>query len=204
MPSMTSTRGSLRRRQSICPCPTSSAMTCRAPRCRSTSVKPPVDAPMSRQSRACTGMAKMSSACASFSPPRPTYGWSGETSETTMSGGTNVPGLSDVLDPACTCPAMISARARSRDGASPRSTSSVSRRTFFIEEREGSRNAQCTMNSDLRRTEAARAVGAVHRSIVHCAFLPSPFSSTSAPPTPRCRAGSPTGRARARGRRRRG
>ena len=47
MPSMTSTRGSLRSRQSNCPCPTSSATTCRAPRCSSTSVNPPVDAPMS-------------------------------------------------------------------------------------------------------------------------------------------------------------
>jgi hypothetical protein len=147
-PSMTSTRGSLRRRQSICPCPTSSAMTRRAPRCRSTSVKPPVDAPMSRQSRACTAIAKASSACASFSPPRPTYGWSGTRSESAMSGGTNVPGLSGVPDPACTCPAMISARARSRDGASPRSTSRVSRRTFFIEERGDHvmHNAQCTRN----------------------------------------------------------
>ena len=40
----------------------------------STSVKPPVDAPMSRQSRPDTSMWNVSSACASLRPPRPAYG----------------------------------------------------------------------------------------------------------------------------------
>ncbi len=46
----------------------------RAPRCSSTSVKPPVDAPMSSASRPVTSMPKASSACASLTPPRLTYG----------------------------------------------------------------------------------------------------------------------------------
>ena len=39
-------------------------------------MNPPVDAPMSSASRPSTSMPKVSRACASLSPPRPTYGWS--------------------------------------------------------------------------------------------------------------------------------
>ena len=46
-PSRTMTRESVRSRQSSWLCPTSSAMTDSAPRCSSTSVNPPVDAPIS-------------------------------------------------------------------------------------------------------------------------------------------------------------
>ena len=74
---MTTTRGSLRRPQSSWPWPTSSATTRLAPRLSSTSVNPPVDAPMSSASRPSTAMPNVSSACASLMPPRPTYGWSG-------------------------------------------------------------------------------------------------------------------------------
>ena len=45
------TRSSLRSHQSSWPRPTSSAITCAAPRCSRQSVKPPVEAPMSRQRR---------------------------------------------------------------------------------------------------------------------------------------------------------
>ena len=71
------TRGSVRSRQSSCPWPTSSAITLAAPRCSRTSVKPPVDAPTSSARRPVTSIPKTSSACASLTPPRPTYGWSG-------------------------------------------------------------------------------------------------------------------------------
>ena len=47
MPSITVTRGSLRSFQCSWLWPTSSAITWRAPRCSSTSVKPPVEAPTS-------------------------------------------------------------------------------------------------------------------------------------------------------------
>ena len=70
--SMTMTRGSLRIFQSSWPCPTSSATTRAAPRCSITSVNPPVEAPMSSPVRPVTAIAKVSSACASFTPPRPT------------------------------------------------------------------------------------------------------------------------------------
>jgi hypothetical protein len=39
-----------------------------------TSVKPPVDAPMSSASRPAGSIRNVSSACASFTPPRPTQG----------------------------------------------------------------------------------------------------------------------------------
>ena len=55
-----------------CPWPTSSAITRAAPRWRRTSVKPPVDAPTSRQSSPAGSTPNASSACASFSPPRET------------------------------------------------------------------------------------------------------------------------------------
>ena len=51
MRSSTVTRSSLRSRQISCPYPTSTATTSRAPARSSTSVKPPVDAPASRQRR---------------------------------------------------------------------------------------------------------------------------------------------------------
>ncbi len=56
------------------PWPTSTAYTLSAPRLRSTSVKPPVEAPRSRQMRPRGSIAKASSAAASFTPPRDTQG----------------------------------------------------------------------------------------------------------------------------------
>src|SRR5205823_3424214 len=72
--SSTVTRGSARNRGWSCPWPTSSAITRAAPRCNKTSVKPPVEAPTSRQSSPVGSTPSASRACASFSPPRETYG----------------------------------------------------------------------------------------------------------------------------------
>jgi hypothetical protein len=49
-----------------------------------------------------------------------------------------------------TCPARISARARSRDGASPRSTSAMSRRVFFrdtLNQHKGHEVKRCIVSS---------------------------------------------------------
>ena len=70
----TSRAGRSCRRQSSWLWPTSSATTRAAPRWSSTSVKPPVDAPMSRAVMPVTSRPNASSACASFRPPRPTHG----------------------------------------------------------------------------------------------------------------------------------
>src|SRR2546430_3127855 len=68
--SIGTTRGFWRRLQCRSPRPTSTAYTRSAPRCRSTSVKPPVDAPTSAQTRPATLTPNSSRAGASFSPPR--------------------------------------------------------------------------------------------------------------------------------------
>src|SRR2546430_150554 len=72
--SITMTRGSLRSLASSWPTPTSTAYTRAAPRWSRQSVKPPVEAPTSRQTRPATFIWKASSAWASFSPPRLTNG----------------------------------------------------------------------------------------------------------------------------------
>src|SRR5215472_15465071 len=67
------TRRSWRRRKSIWPCPVSTATTRAAP-CRSRqSVKPPVEAPTSRQVLPLTSMHQCSRARSSLRPPRLTY-----------------------------------------------------------------------------------------------------------------------------------
>src|SRR4051812_21870272 len=81
---------------------------------------------MSTHSRPAGSTPKTSSACASFSPPRDTYGGGCSTS-TTASSSTCVPGLSYPR----TRPASTSACACARLSARPRSTSSTSSR-FFI------------------------------------------------------------------------
>jgi hypothetical protein len=69
------------------------AITLAAPRRSRTSVKPPVEAPMSSARRPRGSMANVSSACASLTPPRPTYGWSGVASATCASAATGAPAL---------------------------------------------------------------------------------------------------------------
>src|SRR5581483_2660096 len=99
------------------------AITRAAPRCSSTSVNPPVEAPTSRQSSPAGSTSSASSACASFSAPR----------ETNRAGrSTASSAVSSTCSPALawpgTSPARISACACARLSASPRSTSTTSRR----------------------------------------------------------------------------
>ena len=87
-------------------------MTAAAPRCKSTSVKPPVEAPTSSARRPRTSRAKWSSACTSLSPPRETYGIGSPLSRTGASASTRSPGLATAWSPMTTLPARMSACAR--------------------------------------------------------------------------------------------
>ncbi|ENN89036.1 hypothetical protein RHSP_02134 [Rhizobium freirei PRF 81] len=71
-PSILVTRGSAEMRGCIWPWPTSMEVTWAAPRCSSTSVKPPVDAPTSRHCCPCGSRPKWSSAATSFNAARET------------------------------------------------------------------------------------------------------------------------------------
>src|SRR5439155_1374592 len=126
--SITTTRGSLRSLTSSWPVPTSTAYTRAAPRCSRQSVKPPVEAPTSRQTRPATFIWKASSAWTSFSPPRPTNGVRPWTS-TLASLATRAPALSTRLPSTSTSPARRRRAACSRLSTSPRSTSTRSIRT---------------------------------------------------------------------------
>src|SRR5437899_5836624 len=120
--SMTTTRGSLRSLASSWPAPTSTAYTRAAPRWSRQSVKPPVEAPTSRQTRPATFIWKASSAWASFSPPRLTNGerpWS----STPASLATRAPALLPRLPSTRTSPARMRRAACSRLSTSPRPTS---------------------------------------------------------------------------------
>jgi len=83
---------------------------------------------MSSASRPATSMWNVSSACASFTPPRPTQGKSGATTPICASAGTLAPALLTISPPTRTRPARIRARARSRETASPSFTRRTSRR----------------------------------------------------------------------------
>ncbi len=102
-------------------------MTRAAPAWSRQSVKPPVEAPTSTQSRPTTSTSNASSAFCSFSPPRETKR-GGRSTSSAASSATCSPGLS------CpgTSPASTSACACARDSASPRSTRSTSRRFLFV------------------------------------------------------------------------
>src|SRR5579862_7263079 len=63
-------------------------------------------------------------------PPRLAYGWSGAASATVAPSATGAPAFETTWPSIVTCPARISARARSRVAARPRSTSATSRRFF--------------------------------------------------------------------------
>ena len=103
-----------------------------APRCSRTSVKPPVDAPTSRQTRPVGSISNASSAAASLWPPRETYG-SRSTRSSGVVGSTRSPGLRSRRaaspSPTRTLPASTSACARVRVSTRPRSTRSWSSRT---------------------------------------------------------------------------
>src|SRR5581483_8669382 len=100
-------------------------MTRRAPRCSSTSVNPPVDAPTSSASTPPTSRPNASTAVASLCPARATYG-GGPSTSSDASASTHSPGF------ACpgTRPASTKACAWVLDSASPRSTSRTSSRFF--------------------------------------------------------------------------
>ncbi len=94
-------------------------------------MKPPVEAPTSRQIRPAGSIANASSAAASLCPPRETYG-SGASTASTTEGSTRSPDLRSRRarspSPTRTRPARTRACARVRDSARPRSTSSWSSR----------------------------------------------------------------------------
>ena len=128
VPLMSMTRGSCATLGASCPCPTSSAMTWLAPRCSSTWVKPPVDAPMSRHGAPSTdGKSNVSNAPTSFHAPRDTYP-SSLTTRRSSSAVTLTDGLPTTAPLSSTLPASMSACARVRDEARPRSTRAMSQR----------------------------------------------------------------------------
>ena len=85
---------------------------------------------MSRHTRPRGDRSNVSSAWASLTPPRETQGWSLPRTPSGASSSSWRPGLSSLFSPLNTAPAMTSARARSRLGARPRATSSMSSRCF--------------------------------------------------------------------------
>src|SRR6478609_7027477 len=129
--SCTRTRGSPRSAQASWPYPTSTATTSAAPRRSSTSVKPPVDAPASRQRRPCTVTSpKASRAPISLCAPREAHLGSSSMSRISRAaaGSTAVAGLVATCPAISTRPAAISSAASDRDRAWPRRTSSASSR----------------------------------------------------------------------------
>src|SRR3954452_6744683 len=147
---MTVTRGCSRSDQSSSPYATSSAITCSAPACSRQSVKPPVEAPTSRQRRPAGSTPSASSALRSLIPPRETYGGGASTPSST-SGSTSWPGLAALASPgpSRTWPAITAAAARLRDAKSPRSASRESRRTRATGA-NGRRSGMCPLSQTFR------------------------------------------------------
>src|SRR5579859_659366 len=107
------------------------AITPAAPCCNMQSVKPTVEAPTSMQVRPVRSILHCASAASSFSPPRPTYFRSPPSTRISESCATPAPAFSTFCSFTRTRPASTSACARSREGAMPRSTRSLSIRTFI-------------------------------------------------------------------------
>src|SRR5215210_871216 len=116
-------------------------MTRAAPRWSRQSANPPVEAPMSRQSRPATSRRSVSRAWLSFSPPRETKR-GGTSTATSTESSTWVPGFSKPG----TRPASTSACACVRLSARPRSTSRTSSR-FFTAPRLPSRSRRAPAES---------------------------------------------------------
>ena len=91
-------------------------------------MNPPVEAPASRQSRPPGSTAKRSSAAASLPPARDTKDRPGPDSSTGASRATRDPDLVAVIHATLTRPAFTASCAWDRLAASPRRTSSASRR----------------------------------------------------------------------------
>ena len=96
-------------------------------------MKPPVEAPTSRQSRPATSMPSASSALSSLIPPRETKRGPASTISA-ASGSTSWLGRSATgpSSPTRTSPARTAPAAAERDGNSPRSAKTASIRAFFI------------------------------------------------------------------------
>src|SRR5215210_422078 len=125
--SMDTTLGCSRSDGCNCSRPTSTENTRLAPLASNTSVKPPVDAPTSRQTWPSISIGYCSSAPESLTPPRETKGWAGwacNTASATMVSE----GFVTVLPLSVTRPASMAARARARLSNRPRSTSKTSAR----------------------------------------------------------------------------
>src|SRR5882757_3778926 len=105
----------------------STANTRLAPLASNTSVNPPVDAPMSRQTWSSISIGYCSSAPMSLTPPRDTKGCAG-CADRVASAAMTSDAFATCLPSAVTPPASIAARARARLSNSPRSTSSTSAR----------------------------------------------------------------------------
>ena len=121
------------------------------------SVKPPVEAPTSRQDMPAGSTARSASAPASFSPPRETKRLGSPRRRTRDSVFTWVPGLSTGASSTSTWPARISASARLRVGASPSSTRRWSSRSPFssASRRAGpARRGRCPRRRDRRHASA--------------------------------------------------
>src|SRR4029077_15909353 len=131
---------SCRRRKSIRPCPVSTAMTRAAPCCKRQSVNPPVDVPTSRQTLPATSTCQCSRAASSVRPPRLTYMRSSPSRRMSAEPSTAAPAFSTFCPLTSTLPARISACARSREVVTPRSSSSLSSRTFKT---SSASSAQC-------------------------------------------------------------
>ena len=111
-------------------------MTRPAPRCNRQSVKPPVEVPTSRQIFPTTSICQCLRACSSLRPPRLTYLRSSPRRRMSAEPSTPAPAFSIFCPFTSTLPARISAWARSRDFATPRSSNNLSSRTFKLDPRK--------------------------------------------------------------------
>ena len=163
MRSSTTTRGSLRSRScELAAADVDARRRARRRAAAGTSVKPPVEAPTSSARRPAGSSAKASSAPASFTPPRPTYGCSGLCDR---DGGVRrrrgVPGLRRARRRRCTRPAMTSAAAFWRDCATGPAAHQRS-----VEPHAVHHDRRSTIQAGDRRAagrRAARRVGSVER-----------------------------------------
>ena len=96
------------------------------------SLNPPVATPMSTQILSLREIFHVFSACASFSPPRDTYGQDFSFKEITSSGKILRSARVSAWPLTSTSPAIMEACARVRLGKNPRSTSAISKRSFLF------------------------------------------------------------------------
>src|SRR5215469_41771 len=114
------------------------------------SVKPPVEAPISRQTLSRTSICQCSSARSSFNPPRLTYLRSSPSKRMALAAETCAPALSTFCSSTITFPARIKACALSRDAARPRSTRTLSSRDFKSSSQFSVITSQCASSRKFR------------------------------------------------------